>query len=128
MTTFEVDRIAENTRHDEGVHQVQVTLALVKYREFVGDLLRRLTSLGYLEQFPMLHATETQDSLHYFMALLPPAPSWLLGTEEAAALALALTEACEEPASCACGRFIEEPSGLTILTGCATCHERNDRA
>lgn len=127
MDALEVDRIAENDRNGDGIHQVQVTMGEVQYRQLVGDLLSRLRSLGHLPPLDDPTPTGRQDALTYWMPLVPPRPSWLLEPEAALALSTALAAACEEPPSCACGRFIEEPSSLTELTGCASCSDQADQ-
>lgn len=134
--TFVVDQVADNDDNDVGTHAVRVTLTPVQWRQVVGDIARAVyRGRQHTPLYPLLLAagrpTNDVDRVDALTRLVQrlgmDAPSWELTPERAAALVVELDEAAQEPASCeSCGRFIEQPSELTVLTGCGRCAARQN--
>ena len=122
-------------------HQVQVTLTDVQWRMLVADIAARVLTLradsrpvfskllaagtrpaGLVQQraldelLVMLAGPTHRGSAHH----LPPV--WSLTPDDAAVLALALTEAAEDPVECACGSVVQQPTALTNT--CGACADR----
>jgi hypothetical protein len=138
---FVVEQHASNDDHGDGIHEIRVALTPAAWRTLVGDIARaiyRTTEPGGRGIVHLIYAAgRTRDDMDRHDALtallqrlevhMPndAGRSWMLTPDQAGGLLAELDEALVEPETCpTCGRFVEQPSQLSALTGCASCHGR----
>lgn len=138
---FDVVPVVEQER--DGVrHEVQLTFTEVQWRQLVGDFARRLHTIrgaNTVAIWALLHrageprsSMAREDALSDLVRILAGQthrgsahclpPSWDLTPEDAGVLALALSEAADEPVVCACGNVVQQPTQNTET--CGACFDR----
>ena len=130
---IEVDRIIENHPDGTHTHTIQLTPSPVQHRQALADLAAafRHTYLGTGNTDPLpilLDAGNTrdpltrQDALTKLIALLHSEPHAITidaDSDDATRLAAAIELARTPPATCACGRAVEDTT--PTVTDCGAC-------